>query len=383
MARKKNTNGMGSLRKKTVKGKTYFEGRYWDPILHKQKSVSATTEAECKRKLQHALAAITMGTFVTPERITVEQWLRQWHDGRKDTLQPASRRAYENQMNLRIIPAIGRVKLQDLRRVHCQTILDNERKKGVSRATLRMCRTVMNAAFADAVRLEMVHRNPASDLIIPEAEYKEPVAMDDDLIRAFTSAAASSPYFRVFMLQLETGTRISEILGLQWRSVDLKTGEVQVVGQLETKDGKPHFKPRTKTGKDRTLYLPPYAIAYLKEQKRQQNENRLRAGDQWHNDDGLVFTREDGSPLVTGSVNSAFKRICTELGHPELTPHALRRTFVSREIAAGTDVKTVSALVGHSSIDITLTTYAATTEDRKREAAARRQQRHDKEKPDT
>lgn len=383
MARKKVPNGMGSLRKKTVKGKAYFEGRYWDPILNKQKSVSATSEAECKRKLQQALAAITMGTFITPERITVAQWMKQWHDGRKDTLQPASRHAYENQMNLRIIPAIGRVKLQDLRRVHCQTILDNERKKGVSHATLRMCRTVMNAAFADAVRLEMLSRNPAADLVIPEAEHKEPVAMDDDLVRAFTAAAASSPFFRVFMLQLETGTRISEILGLQWRSVDLKTGEVVVRGQLESKDGKPYFKSRTKTGKDRTLYLPPYAIEYLKAEKRQQNENRLRAGDQWHNDDGLVFTREDGSPLVSSTVNSAFKRICTELGHPEMTPHVLRKTFVSREIAGGTDVKTVAALAGHSSIDITLTTYAATTEDRKREAAARRQQRHDKEKPDT
>lgn len=50
MARKA-PNGFGSIRKVTKNGKTYYEGRYTDPILHKQKSVSAKTEAECRDKL--------------------------------------------------------------------------------------------------------------------------------------------------------------------------------------------------------------------------------------------------------------------------------------------------------------------------------------------
>ena len=56
---RKNSNGLGSVRKKIVKGKTYYEGRYTDPVSHTQKSVSATTEAECTRKLREVLAKIS------------------------------------------------------------------------------------------------------------------------------------------------------------------------------------------------------------------------------------------------------------------------------------------------------------------------------------
>lgn len=68
----------------------------------------------------------------------------------------------------------------------------------------------------------------------------------------------------------------------------------------------------------------------------------------------------------------------TKLGHPEFTPHDLRRTFVTAEEAAGTDIKTISAMVGHSSTELTLNTYTASTDEMKRQVAERKQERHNK-----
>lgn len=68
----------------------------------------------------------------------------------------------------------------------------------------------------------------------------------------------------------------------------------------------------------------------------------------------------------------------TKLGHPDFTPHDLRRTFITEEEAAGTDIKTIAAIAGHSSTDLTLNTYTASTDEMKRRAAERKQERHTK-----
>ena len=77
MARK-NSNGHGTIRKKRVKGKVYFEARYTDPVTHQQRSICSTTEAECSRRLLEIISKITTGNFVTPTKKTVGEWMTEW-----------------------------------------------------------------------------------------------------------------------------------------------------------------------------------------------------------------------------------------------------------------------------------------------------------------
>ena len=74
MPRKRTANGSGGIRKVVKNGRIYYEGYYTDPVLHRQKTVSATTEKTCREKLQKRLAEINMGMYVTPQRMTVAQW---------------------------------------------------------------------------------------------------------------------------------------------------------------------------------------------------------------------------------------------------------------------------------------------------------------------
>ena len=381
MSRKKNSNGTGSIRSRVINGRRYWEGRYTDPAAKKQISVSATSEKECVQKLKQALAAITMGTFATPDKITVEGYITQWISGKKSKVQASTYTAYQTQITKRIIPTIGHIRLQDLRRSHCQRVIDAATKEDMSYGTVRMVKAIMVSAFGDAVRDDLLSKNPASYLSLPDAQQTDPVAMDDKLIKAFIAEAKKSPFFNVFMIQFEAACRISEALGLRWQDVNLQTGRVDIKGQLAyTTERGLHFKPRTKTGKPRTLYLPAYAIAYLKDEKKKQNANKFRAGEGWNNRDNLVFTKEDGSPHYQATVGNAFKKIMEKLGHPGMTTHVLRKTYITQAIAAGVDPKTVSVIAGHSAIDITLNTYTAKSEDNIREVAAKRQQLHDKGK---
>ena len=181
------------------------------------------------------------------------------------------------------------------------------------------------------------------------------------------------------MVALHTGARISEVLGLQWKNIDLKSGEVKINSQLERKQGTTEraLKSTTKSYRDRVTIVPPFVIDFLKDERRRQNEHRLQAGGEWSNPDGLVFTREDGSPLPHRTVEHAFDRIKQRLGHQEITLHTLRKTYITNQVHAGEDIKTIAAAVGHSATDITLTVYTAERREDMQKSADRRQLIHD------
>lgn len=374
---RKNSNGHGSIRKRIINGRVYFEARYTDPVTHKQKSVSATTESECSQKLLQVLASITTGSFVTPQKLTVSDWMDRWLEQKKQHIQVGTYSKYESASRIYIVPRLGRAKLQDLRRLQCQEFVDGLTE--IAPKTVHNIAGVLSDALQDAVRLEMIPRNPASDLNLPRITKKEPLAMTTDLQRKFETAVKESPYCNVYLVALHTGARISEVLGLQWRNIDMKTGEMKITGQLERKSGTTEraLKNTTKSHRDRVTIAPPFVIAFLKDERRRQNEHKLQAGCEWSNPDGLVFTRPDGSPLPHRTVEHAFDRIKQRLGHPELTLHALRRTYITNQVHAGEDIKTIAAAVGHASTDITLTVYTAQRREDMQKSADRRQLIHD------
>ena len=377
MARKKNSSGFGSIRSKTVKGRTYYEWRYTDPITHIQKSISATREDECIRKMREIQTKITTGAYVVPQRTTVEQWINEWL-ARKKNIEPGTYTSYESICRLYIKPKLGRARLQELRRAHCQEFVDSLDK---SPKYIHNIVGVLSDALQDAVKMELIPKNPAADLDMPKIIKKNPLAMETDLQRRFEAEVHASPYRNIFLIALHTGARISEVLGLQWKNINMKTGELTITGQLErkrTKDSVREIKSRTKSKQARNMYIPAYVIAFLRDEKKRQTEHKLHAGKDWSNDDGLVFTREDGSPMPHRTIENAFVRIRNKLGRPELTLHTLRKTFITNEEKDGTDIKTISAMVGHSASSITLDVYTASTNEMKRQAAERKQQRHEK-----
>lgn len=373
---RKNSNGLGSIRKKVVNGKTYFEARYTDPITKQQKTLGAKTEAEAAQRLLDTLARITTGGYVPPQKLTVAAWFDEWLE-KKRNLEPGTRAKYESAIRLYISPRLGKARLQELRHLHCQDFVNG--LGGLSAKYVHNIVGVLSAGLEDAVRLELIPKNPASNLDMPRIVKKEPVANSGDLQAAFEGAVRESPYRNVYLVALHTGARISEVLGLQWRNIDMDTGEIQIVGQLERKQGETEraLKETTKSHRSRATIVPPYVLEYLKDERRRQNAHRLRAGADWQNSDGLVFTREDGFPLPHRTVEHAFDRIKQRLGHPELTLHTLRKAYITNQVHAGEDIKTVAASVGHSTSDITLTVYAAERREDMRASAQRRQLRHD------
>lgn len=385
MAGKKTPNGFGSIRKKQVNGKTYYEGRYTDPILHKQKSVSAPTQKECREKMLEILSKINTGLYVTPQKIKIKDWATQWLDG-KTNIKEGTRLVYQADLDNHILPALGEVYIKDLRPMHCQDFANSlgkkknpKTKKPISAKTIHNVIGTLHSMLDAAQRLEIIAVNPSNNLELPVVQKKPIKIIIDDAQEDLVNQIENNPYKNIILVGLHTGARISEVLGLTWSSIDFDSCTVTIDKQLQRKRGtdmKRELVP-TKTGNHRTIVVPQFIIDVFKDERYRQIKARLKAGKEWDNSLDLVFTREDGSPMPHTTIANSFKKAVTQIGYGDHSFHALRHTYATEEIASGTDPKTVSDNLGHTTTQITMNVYAAAVTAPKVAAANRRQSEYE------
>lgn len=139
------------------------------------------------------------------------------------------------------------------------------------------------------------------------------------------------------------------------------TERVQVGWQVVEAD------PKSEAGK-RQVAVDRHTISLLRAHRKQQMQDRLAWGEAWV-DSGLVFTREDGTPLHPDYVTDTFERLAFAAGLPPTRLHDLRHGHASYALAAGVDVKVVQERLGHSTSELTRDTYTSVLDEVARSAA--------------
>ena len=371
--------GAGTIRKKTVtrgeKEYTYWEARLTvgrDPGTGKQiqRSFSGKTQKEVREKLQAAAVEVNTGIYTPPQKMTVGQWLDIWSSEYLGNLKKNTVRVYTLNIRKHIKPAMGAIKLPDLRPHMVQSFING--LEDLSPASVRLAYKVLHMALEKAVRHGYLPRNPASDCVLPKAEQKEISPLNDEQTAAIIKAAVGSELEYIIPVALFTGLRLSEILGLTWDCIDLKTGQITVNKQLSRQDHRGDgFFISPKNGKSRTITPAGSVMKTFKKQKIHQLEKRFQAGPLWSNEHGLVFTADDGSPVEQWQVEKYFKEILDAAGIAGARFHDLRHTYAVNSIRAGDDIKTIQGNLGHSSAAFTLDRYGHFTERMKQDSADR------------
>lgn len=379
---KRAAQGAGTIRKKTVtrKGKeyTYWEARITtgrDPGTGKQlqQSFSGKTQKEVREKLQAAAVEVNTGTYIRPAKMTVGQWLDIWTAEYLGNLKPGTVRVYAGHIRNHIKPAMGAVKLSDLRPHAVQGFING--LEGLSPASIALVYKVLHAAMKRAVRLGYIPKDPTDDCILPKAEQAEIKPLDDAQMAALLAAAIGSEIEQLITVALFTGMRESELLGLTWDSVDMKSGSIIIDKQLAYSYNRSKGIFATpKNGKTRKIAPAASVLAALKQQRIRQLEQRLKAGMLWNNPLNLVFTHADGSIIEQWQLKANFSRLLEAAGLSGVRFHDLRHTFAVNSIRAGDDIKTVQGNLGHSSAAFTLDRYGHFTEQMKQDSASRMEQ---------
>jgi integrase len=327
-------------------------------------AVYAATEREAWDKLDTARKQQRDGALPSARgrAETVGSLLDRWLTGIASRMEPESRRRHQNNITLRLKPALGQVRLRELRPEHLRALYTGL-QGNVSPRTIRYTHVTISAALEQAVDDGDLPRNPAARVKPPKVDTPEQSALERDEVRRLEAAASSLRLGPMWILAVYTGAREGELLGAKWSDFQLTPagGRWTIRRTLALDTGKrPVLKPSTKRAASmRTVPLPPNVVRELRTHRQRQREERLRAGALWM-ESNLVFCTELGTLSNPSNViNRDWRRLRDEARLPAgAHPHTLRHTFASTLFALGRSLPEISYLLGHASIAVTAQVYA-------------------------
>ena len=340
-----------------------------DPVTGKAicKNVLGKTQAEGKAKLKSAIEKSGVQSLRT-ERYTVGQWLDTWMENyAKLQVRPSSHKTYQGFIENHIKPALGDIPLEKLTAMNLQRLykhlLENGRvectearnkPKGLSIKTVRNINQMISSALNCAVEQYLIPANPTKGCVLPKLERKEMKILPPESLGTFFEEARRSGVFELYYIDLATGLRRGELLGLKWSGIDLDKGVIHVRRQIFRQNGEVVEAPLKTKNSYRSIAIGADAIKVLKgmEQK-----------------DEYVFPSPYGGPMSPDSVLHMLQRVLKRAGLERIRFHDLRHTFSVLALQNGVDVKTLSAMLGHYSAGFTLDTYAHVTTSMQKQAA--------------
>jgi len=335
-------------------------GGYRSAPLSNRSSTFAQAE------LTRLIAAHNAGTLVEPNKLTVADYMRVWIDMAESlSLSPKTAERYRQLIERQIVPHLGRHALQKLKAAHvadwhAKLLREGGHEGGpLAPRTVGHAHRVLHNGLADAMRRELSTRNPAALVSPPKVTTNEVEILSADQVRAALDAMRRTVIYPQVVVLLATGMRRGDLMGLQWRDVDLEAGKLRVERAVEkTKAHGLRVKaPKTRHGR-RTITLPLGAITVLRQHRKAQLELRMALGIGKLPDDAFVFGAIDGKVRDPDRITQDWKRFAAAGGVPKVTLHALRHSHASALIASGADPVTVSRRLGHGSPVVTMSVYA-------------------------
>ena len=370
---KRRANGEGNLRKRKD-GR--WEGRYTagrDPETGRAiyKNVLGKTQAEAKAKLKQAIEKAKGLDAAKVGRSTVGQWMEVWFEHyAKVKVRPSSHQTYRGYIDNHIKPNIGKIPLEKLTSLDLQKVYkkllekgsvdrleSKHQSKGLSAKTVRNIHQIISSAMKLAQEQKLISTNPADGCALPRLEHRELQPLPVEQLQSFLREARDSGVVELYYLELATGLRRGELLGLKWEDIDLERGDLRVRRQIARINGEVVEAPLKTKNAYRTLPLAEDTIGVLEAQRKKTGSS------QW------VFPSTTGGPISPDSVLHMLHRVLKRAGLPRVRFHDLRHTFATLALQNGVDVKTVSGMLGHFSAGFTLDTYAHVTTASQRQAA--------------
>jgi integrase len=386
-----------------------------DPLTGKRRQLTKggfRIKREAQEACTSALDDARRGQLVRATRTTVREFLEDWITSRKLDLKPSAWQGYRDYLDAYVLPIIGATPLQDLDTVRLNLLyvhlVEQGRRKqdrngqmfafysaeiaagrevtakelaavggvtydagrkallryhrgqtppalggGLAPKTVRNVHVMLRGALSDAVRWNLLPRNPAADARPPRVRRRAHTVWSTQELRTFVDHVRTDPYYALWLLICTTGLRRSELAGLRRGDLDLDhgrltSGETRIVvaGRATDSDGKSDDSRRT-------LALDPITIDALREYLRGWDERKQEFG----HDGQHLFCHPDGRLIHPDTITEWFARLSWEAGLPPIRLHDVRHSYATAALRAGVPVKVVSERLGHSSVSFTQDTY--------------------------
>jgi integrase len=285
-------------------------------------------------------------------------FLKEWLETvMRDNIRQTSYMAYRNYIYNHINVLLGEKRLTDLKPDMIQSFIRNLRTepKNLAGKTTRSIVIMLRSALDCAIDYEYIVKNPCRKIKLPKIEEIEVTAVGIEEQRKIERTILDSDDKRYIgiLAGLYSGLRIGEICGLKWVDLDLESGRLSVKKSIKRvlnyderlpKSSVLEEEPKTPKSR-RTIPMPEFLRNILLKRKSQSNSE-------------YVVSMKNGKHVEPRTMQFIYARMMKEAGVPYAKFHCLRHVFVTRSLELGTDIKTISEVLGHANASITANIYA-------------------------
>ncbi len=335
----------------------------------KRQTVYAKTLNEIRHLLRTEQYEDERMLNVVHKEMTLDEWHEIWLNTCKRNCRNSTKETYASHYR-RIQKQLGWIKLTKLNLIVIQKVFnelrsDNERKNS---------KKILVDMLEKAIDADLLVKNVAKKINtkVSKEEKKERRVLTIKEAKLFLIAAETSFYYNLFIVALETGLRIGELMALTWSDVDFKKRMLHVRHTLcyffkERKYSFEWHDTKTRNGR-RDIPLTRRAYDALKRQRAQKMQIELKGIKAPEGYEDLVFVTRNNKPtqqfLVQQGITACVRQIQKEYPEFELfSPHCFRHTFATRAIENGMSPKTLQKILGHGSLQMTMDLYCHVTDD--------------------
>lgn len=344
------------------------------------------------QKLLDAKYEVLHGIQGSGINVTLNEWFYTWlHEYKVLIVKNSTLLMYSSNYERYVKENIGMLQLKNIKTIHIQKLYNAMKLDGLSIGTIQIVNSILNNVFSHAVQNDFIQKNPCKGAIIPNSIKKEPRVLTEKEQKLFLECIKDNFYEPLYLTALATGLRIGELTALTWEDIDLK-GKILNVNKtllyqkkFESEKNSFHIQlPKSKSS-IRKIPLIPDIITVLQNQKVMQEQYKHINSEYWKplpQMDNLVFTTRNGTPIQEVYIVKRLKTITKKMNQLEemnalkekripkvierITPHTLRHSFATRAFENGMSPKAVQALMGHSTLGITMDLYTHVTNDAKK-----------------
>lgn len=335
----------------------------------KQKWVSGfATKEEAKSARDKARTDSREGVFVSPSKITVGEHFEEWWEIKKTKIKPTTAENYRFILDRYILPKFGTQLLKELSSTKVEKFLI-ELIQDLSESTVRLIAITLTQGLDRAVKDKRLATNPAKGIDRPKGKKKSVTPYSSSELKRLLEELETHRLFAYFRLLAYTGGRRGEILAVKWSDIDFEKSTI-VISKNRTRIGKIVIEQDSTKGGDgrRVVQLDSETLRLMKDHRRRQIEERIKAGSLWQEAD-YIFTQENGLPLDPSTPYQLFKKTAKKLGLRSESLHSIRHLHATELLNSGVGVHLVKDRLGHSDISTTLRIYAHIRPEQKQEVA--------------
>ena len=335
------------------------DGRYATSIIighangkPQRKFFYGNTVRELEDKVAEFKSLQNKGIVIDDEGMLLQDWATQWLELYKSQKSYNTYSMYKNAIDKHINPAIGNIRMKQLKKHNIQELLNKLTKDDHYRSA-EIVKLTMKQIVSAAIDEQYIYVDITRGLSLPKKPRKEKRALTDTEYDKLKNARLT-PKQRLFVdILLYTGLRRGEALALTPNDIDLGKRTISVNKTLIYKGNEPVIKQTPKSNASlREVVIPDILLESI-------TDNLPHCGSEY------IFTMEKSDKLITQSSYTKFWAAIAKAAElpNDVTAHILRHNFATKLYYGGVDVKTAQKLLGHANIQITLDIYTHLADD--------------------